>query len=1212
MNDRQNLAHPILTPDQRVRVFISSTLMELAGERATVRRAVKGLRLHPIMFEAAARPHPPQGLYRSYLEQSHIYVGIFWRSYGWVGPGMTVSGIEDEFNRSADKPRLVYVKEAPEGRDTGLERLLERMRNEGTLCYRSFSTNDELYELIQDDIMLLLSERFGLEVPTASRVTAAPSPPDFLQSLRSQIEHPGVVSREHVIGAIEGVLAAHPVVAVTGAPGAGKTYVVGVLGTRRNAIYLSLRRRTLQYACAHLVDHLAVRRGRAPRALPSEEEARAALQEELANGATTLIIDDVDQNPAVAKALLALEPFDCRLVFVARGVPADLFGDIPTAEVPQFDFAEVEQFLILNNITLPPGELERVYVASAGNPLYLSYFAQSQVRPMPLPTGLDAYQRTLWDALSPVQKEIANLLAHSLIAPTVADMHEMLNTGRRVTALPMETKGLIDAMTPLVRRMEGHYDFFHPTFGEFVRVIAAEDRLQAHYHRILGEHALAKGQVVATAYHLMHGDDPRMAEYLVPGARVAIVQGAWPIAEQLLQRALDIARVPERTGTDRDDAGLHGTDAAARAHILYLLAQVYRETGRAVAARDSLNAAIGLFGQAGDEVWVELATLYRDSLLVEEGQATETVERLRRALERHGGCGDEIEAGLYLNLSYAYIRLSLFREGADTARRALELFRALDVEHGIYTSLVNLANCVGSLGENDLQEQYAQEIIGAATQDNLPRLKAAGLNLLAVVRRRQGRPEEAQRALEECIRIAQSIGSIELEALNIANLGNAFHDRGLDEQAERAYMEALTKAREHHLARQEGHALELLAKLRKDNGRCEEAIALGVGALELHRRYGEHHRIATIQDTLGHCYAALDREREAAESYEDAGEHHVAAGLWDEAAYSYGQAAGLWTKIGRREHAARCAVRGAECALRIGEAERAEGLLRDVPRGTDEEDTLVTEAYLRALRLFVAQPQPGSFAMFMLNFTAACKRHPSLAMRRCFDEGLRILADAPTSAPPARVTVALALGVEQAGPSLLPQGPDALAERVDMAVDHLHHRALPDGLRVWTLGLPWRRPLIMQINCMSDDAIAQRVAMALALILHAGADLIGRTIDDMGGNQEDTFALQVVMAKDGQILYGPGFPTWVRANDDCPATTPEIDVPRDEPRLPTLLILDDDYEGVADWAEHPGSKALIWVLMLVHRALVMHCTGLGCESRDLARKGREFCEALLA
>ena len=44
----------IRTPDQRLRIFVSSTLRELAAERQAVRNAVTRLRLVPVMFELAA------------------------------------------------------------------------------------------------------------------------------------------------------------------------------------------------------------------------------------------------------------------------------------------------------------------------------------------------------------------------------------------------------------------------------------------------------------------------------------------------------------------------------------------------------------------------------------------------------------------------------------------------------------------------------------------------------------------------------------------------------------------------------------------------------------------------------------------------------------------------------------------------------------------------------------------------------------------------------------------------------------------------------------------------------------------------------------------------------------------------------------------------------------------------------------------------------
>ena len=46
-------------------------------------------------------------MYRAYLDQSQVFVGIYWQRYGWVAPGMGISGLEDEFRLAAGKPMLL-------------------------------------------------------------------------------------------------------------------------------------------------------------------------------------------------------------------------------------------------------------------------------------------------------------------------------------------------------------------------------------------------------------------------------------------------------------------------------------------------------------------------------------------------------------------------------------------------------------------------------------------------------------------------------------------------------------------------------------------------------------------------------------------------------------------------------------------------------------------------------------------------------------------------------------------------------------------------------------------------------------------------------------------------------------------------------------------------------------------------------------------------
>src|SRR5215475_11108360 len=170
-------AEMILTPDQRVRVFISSTLGELAAERAAARRAITRLRLVPVWYESGARPHPPRAMYRAYLDQSQVFVGIYWQRYGWVAPGMEVSGLEDEFRLAAGKPMLLYLKRPAPDQEPRMKTFIDTIRAAGTVSYRAFATPRELERLLADDLAVLLSASFAGTTISAEASPAGPGEP---------------------------------------------------------------------------------------------------------------------------------------------------------------------------------------------------------------------------------------------------------------------------------------------------------------------------------------------------------------------------------------------------------------------------------------------------------------------------------------------------------------------------------------------------------------------------------------------------------------------------------------------------------------------------------------------------------------------------------------------------------------------------------------------------------------------------------------------------------------------------------------------------------------------------------------------------------------------------------------------------------------------------------------------------------------------------
>src|SRR5512133_744777 len=88
-------------------------------------------------------------MYRAYLEQSQVFVGIYWQRYGWVAPGMDISGLEDEYRLAAGKPMLLYLKRPAPDQERRLA----------------------------DDLGVLLSESFAGAAITAGALSVSPAGP---------------------------------------------------------------------------------------------------------------------------------------------------------------------------------------------------------------------------------------------------------------------------------------------------------------------------------------------------------------------------------------------------------------------------------------------------------------------------------------------------------------------------------------------------------------------------------------------------------------------------------------------------------------------------------------------------------------------------------------------------------------------------------------------------------------------------------------------------------------------------------------------------------------------------------------------------------------------------------------------------------------------------------------------------------------------------
>jgi predicted ATPase len=329
----------IRTPDRRLRVFVSSTLGELAEERRAVSRAISALRLTPVMFELGARPYPPAQLYRAYLAQSDVFIGLYWQRYGQLVPDEQISGLEEEFELSGELPRLLYVKAPAPGREPRLADLLARVKEESSESYRSFRTPAELGRLVRDDLAVLLSERFAATGGRA--VAAAPSPAGSPRPRPLPVSTTSLLGRERAIDEVTRLVerSGARLVTLTGPGGVGKTRLAVAVGERlgdrfvAGTVFVPLEAvtdpRLVPAAIGRMVGADLARAGS-----PVE-----ALAEAFGDGAWLLIMDNLEQVAQAAPGLGELLARCPRVVILATsrtalGLRAEREYPVPPLAVP--------------------------------------------------------------------------------------------------------------------------------------------------------------------------------------------------------------------------------------------------------------------------------------------------------------------------------------------------------------------------------------------------------------------------------------------------------------------------------------------------------------------------------------------------------------------------------------------------------------------------------------------------------------------------------------------------------------------------------------------------------------------------------------------------------------------------------------------------------------------------------------------------------------
>jgi predicted ATPase len=289
-----------------------------------------------------------------------------------VAPGETVSGLEDEYLLSGDRPKLIYVKTAAE-RQPRLTDMLARVETDDRASYKRFGNADDLAELLADDLAVLLTERFARPGPAAAadrRPASLPVPPTPIIGREDEIAQVAVLLRDPEVH----------LVTLIGPGGIGKTRLA-----------VEVARRMLDAGGpagpdeASFIDLAAVRDAAGwPAAVTAAlgirpEGTRPVLDlliDRLRGRRLLLVLDNVEQLVAAAAdlgALLAACPdltvlVTSRIALRLRGEHEVPLTPLPTpGDCPRADVATVGQSAAVQLLTARARQVRPDFTVTAGN-----------------------------------------------------------------------------------------------------------------------------------------------------------------------------------------------------------------------------------------------------------------------------------------------------------------------------------------------------------------------------------------------------------------------------------------------------------------------------------------------------------------------------------------------------------------------------------------------------------------------------------------------------------------------------------------------------------------------------------------------------------------------------------------------------------------------------------------------------------------------------
>lgn len=882
----------------------------------------------------------------------------------------------------------------------------------------------------------------------------------FFEILSKEYSERNLIERETEIIKIKERLEKTHQLILHGEPGLGKTTTLFQLSKKlENLVYISVKGKSPISVVTYLINKIRLSNGDELLEIKDIDEAFEWLQSSLQKSKQCFIIDDCENDKDTVSKIISLQKFETTFLFATRNKP--LFESTGAAFYPCSPFSEDEISQFLKSHGLSPSKLEfnNILKASNGNPLYLFYFSQFQISP--LPESLEEYQNSIWSGLNSTQQEILTLISIPYFSITTTEIAEVLRSES-----VLEFSKELDNLSALTKNYNGVLELFHPSFREFVIEKLTSKGLLNTFKEKLGDYYLAKEEIIQATYLLIDIAPNKIDKYLFDVFPSLVSWGELAFALKVLNTKLAVV--------DNDiDKG----------YLYYHLCHVHHLLGNREESTSCIDKSLEHLKIARHKKFYAAALMFKAMNLIEHGKINEATKIADKVFLNIKEDEKEFKAPLLVNLSKIYVDLSEFEKGANACKEAFEIFEEQGVTEGMINSLVNLVTCLSQIDEYKIEaEKYGLRLLEIIKQTSEFSIEVIVLNSLASIYREKKEYPKAKEFSSRAIKLCQQYEMKDKVVLNLINYGNILRDEGDIEGAKNIYDEALIKAKEYKLKREEGRIYWILSSIHRKAGNLDLSIEFAdkslVNSKEINFYYGVANALREKSKTL----MLLGEPIKSAEALVESAEFFGKMEQFSESyQYNISKAIGIFNNAGEKAKASELINNLLENTAKKIDVGEVVNLILD----NSSEETIASNFEKLFEKYFTNENNNLNILKQFLSFIAYCNGLEDREGKKIFWKVITLII---ANLGKAKFSYSiLGIAIEQSG-SLLNQDDlnnisDLLQEKLPM----FSVREIGDD-KIFLTSITGK--INLEIHAFTDETTCSKLAIALTLILHEQPDLV--------------------------------------------------------------------------------------------------------------------------